>query len=509
MSKDGQMPKRASRYILIFVILLATSSYSRADEGQERSNHQGGLFTPILNLFSTKGDSRAAERRIVSDEGRHDRHDRHDGGLFGQIYNLFSTSVDLAAKIQKTRERNFAAERNDSPTSSNDNAVKSVRNDEKTKSSTTTIVTTQAPPVTVNSFVSNSTNETSLEEKGIFDDIASGISNLFDSGGPSVDTGGENLGIVPNHCWYRGEKFDCALSLTCAISGKKSVDLCNGGYIWTCCIDRDKIDRVDPELAVRSDAKCGEISSQSQSRIVGGQDTYFGQHPWQAAIVKQSFLSKKVACGGALIGNRWVLTAAHCVYNSSPSQIRVRLGEWNIREQSEKYPHEEFEVEKKEVHPDYKPATFQNDIAVIRLAQDVSYKEHIIPVCLPELSTSFVGEKATVVGWGRTAHGQVATPAKLQETEVQVISAETCQEWFRSNNRAEVIYAHEFLCAGYEEGGKDSCQGDSGGPLVLTKDGKGTLIGVVSWGIACARSKLPGVYTNIANYVDWIKQQIQ
>jgi len=108
------------------------------------------------------------------------------------------------------------------------------------------------------------------------------------------------------------------------------------------------------------------------------------------------------------------LTAAHCVHTSSPSQLRVRLGEWNVREQSEKYPHEDFEIERKEVHPDYKPATFQNDLAVVRLTQDVAFKEHILPVCLPEARASFIGEKAVVIGWGRTAHGQVATPAKLQ-----------------------------------------------------------------------------------------------
>jgi len=263
-----------------------------------------------------------------------------------------------------------------------------------------------------------------LSSKGIVEDLADGVNSLagavIGGGGIAVDTGTDTLGLVPNKCWYRGNKYDCGLSLTCMSQGKKAMDLCNGGYIWTCCVDRDQIDKVDPELGAVQDAQCGEVHSssreagESQARIVGGRNTYFGQHPWQAAIIKQSFLSKRISCGGALVGRRWVLTAAHCVYKTSASKMLVRLGDWNVREQSEKFPHEDFAVERTDIHPDYKPATFQNDMAVIRLKKDVVYKEHIIPVCLPDFQENFVDKKAVVTGWGRTAHGKILTPSVLQ-----------------------------------------------------------------------------------------------
>eukprot|EP00096_Caligus_rogercresseyi_P003780 TRINITY_DN1737_c0_g1_i1.p1 TRINITY_DN1737_c0_g1~~TRINITY_DN1737_c0_g1_i1.p1 ORF type:complete len:423 (+),score=81.10 TRINITY_DN1737_c0_g1_i1:273-1541(+) len=349
------------------------------------------------------------------------------------------------------------------------------------------------------------------EKKGIFEDITNGISSIVTEVGSSLigglDKEPAGLTLIPNHCWYRGKQYECGLSLSCAIGGKKSMDLCNGGMLWTCCVDRDQIDKIDPNLGAISNAKCGIVYDR-ESRIVGGSDAPFGNHPWQAAIIKQSFLSKRISCGGALIGERWVITAAHCVHSTAVSSMRVRLGEWNVRSQSEKLPHEDYEIERKEVHPDYKSATFQNDIALLRLSRDVVYKEHIIPVCLPAFQDEFEDQEAIVIGWGRTAHGQISTPSILQEVTVRVLSADTCQDWFRSNKRKEIIFKDEFICAGYESGGKDSCQGDSGGPLVTTKDNKSILIGLVSWGISCAKAKLPGVYTNIANYVSWINSKI-
>ncbi|XP_039306345.1 uncharacterized protein LOC105193902 [Solenopsis invicta] len=234
-----------------------------------------------------------------------------------------------------------------------------------------------------------------------------------------------------------------------------------------------------------------------ESRIVGGQTTSMNEFPWMARL---SYLNK-FYCGGTLINDRYVLTAAHCVkgliFRFMWFMIKVTFGEHDRC--TEKGPETRYVV--RVMTGDFSFLNFENDIALLRLNERVPLSDTIRPICLPTiLDNEYVGEKAIVSGWG-TLKEDGKPSCLLQEVEVPVMSLQDC----RNTSYSARMISDNMLCAGYLEGEKDSCQGDSGGPLITEReDKKYEIIGVVSWGNGCARPGYPGVYTRVTRYMDWI-----
>ncbi|XP_011872915.1 PREDICTED: uncharacterized protein LOC105564821 [Vollenhovia emeryi] len=236
----------------------------------------------------------------------------------------------------------------------------------------------------------------------------------------------------------------------------------------------------------------------STARIVGGASSSMGNWPWQIALYKDG----NYQCGGALINDRWVISAAHCFYRAQDSYWVARIGA--TRRGSFRSPHEQLlRVDYISLHPDYIDNGFVNDIAVIRLERAVSFSDYIRPVCLPKSPVS--SETICVVtGWGQLNEIGRVFPDTLQEIQIPVISTEDC----RRKTLFLPLYriTSGMLCAGLENGGKDACLGDSGGPLVCLSpvENRYVLQGITSNGYGCGRRERPGVYTKIYSYLTYI-----
>ncbi|KAL9915253.1 uncharacterized protein ACN2A1_001970 isoform 2-T2 [Glossina fuscipes fuscipes] len=246
-----------------------------------------------------------------------------------------------------------------------------------------------------------------------------------------------------------------------------------------------------------------------EPRIVGGSNAAFGRWPWQISLRQWRTSTYLHKCGAALLNENWAITAAHCVDNVPPSDLLLRLGEYDLAEEEEPYGYQERRVQIVASHPQFDSRTFEYDLALLRFYEPVIFQPNIIPVCVPDSDENFIGQTAFVTGWGRL-YEDGPLPSVLQEVAVPVINNTICESMYRAAGHIEHI-PHIFICAGWKKGGYDSCEGDSGGPMVLQResDKRFQLGGVISWGIGCAEANQPGVYTRISEFRDWINQILQ
>ncbi|XP_051522545.1 serine protease 33 [Myxocyprinus asiaticus] len=251
--------------------------------------------------------------------------------------------------------------------------------------------------------------------------------------------------------------------------------------------------------------ECGR--PQMSNRIVGGSSASEGAWPWQVDIQTEN---QGHICGGTVITENWVLSAAHCFPN--PNDIssyiiyvgRQQLQGWNPDETSHR-------VRRVVVPLGYTDPQLGQDIALVELASPVIWTERIQPVCLPTAGSQFSSDmRCMITGWGDIRDGvALQGVGPLQEVQVPIIDSKACQDMFLINPTENVDIRFDMMCAGFQQGGKDSCQGDSGGPLVCqVSDGSWVQAGIVSFSLGCAKANRPGVYAKVSSFTDFIQSHV-
>ncbi|GAB1291266.1 Complement C1r-A subcomponent [Apodemus speciosus] len=282
----------------------------------------------------------------------------------------------------------------------------------------------------------------------------------------------------------------------------RGIYTCTAQGIWKNEEEGEKIPRCLPV--------CGKPVNPvtEKQRIIGGQIANPGNFPWQA------FTNIHGRGGGALLGDRWILTAAHTIYpkdhnkgtdDATTDRAHVFLGHTNV-EQIEKLGH--HPVRRVIIHPDYRqhePNNFEGDIALLELENSVTLGPDLLPICLPDNETFYdKGLMGYVSGFGIT-EDKIAYD--LRFVRLPVADRQACQRWLRTK-KSNDVFSQNMFCSGDPTLKHDACQGDSGSVFAVRDRSRDTWVasGIVSWGIGCGEGY--GFYTKLLNYVDWIKKEM-
>jgi len=223
--------------------------------------------------------------------------------------------------------------------------------------------------------------------------------------------------------------------------------LTNGGNSNNNCGRRGRNGGIDERVVTRGYAT-GEAD--------------FGEYPWQVAILKREGRDSNVfVCGGALIDNRHLLTAAHCIRKHRIEDLVVRLGEWDVNSENEYYKHVEFSIAAVAIHPEFRSENLVNDIAIVKMDGFVDTRKfpNVASVCIPTRNADFTGRRCYVTGWGKDAFGRQGKYHNvLKEVDLPVLDHYDCEQKLRRTRLGRDFVLHSsFVCAGGERDKDGKC----------------------------------------------------
>ncbi|PZC84934.1 hypothetical protein B5X24_HaOG200509 [Helicoverpa armigera] len=265
---------------------------------------------------------------------------------------------------------------------------------------------------------------------------------------------------------------------------------------------------VLPLLALSaSGSKCdGDLCSKSTARIVGGEISEQNSRPFQVALYSRVGTTGELGfCGGALISQEWVVTAAHCCFHDGEevNHVQAILGAHSLYDRYEN-GRRIVNVAELVIHPEYNPNSFSNDIALLRLANVVQLSDMINTIQLPYRNISlfnFAGAGATISGWGIAAQGVNFVSPTLRQKFMTVVTDNFCNGYYFNQ------LPDTTVCTFYGSAG--TCKGDNGGPMTIFYNATEVdiLVGVTSFISAdgCNDNR-PSVFTRVQRYLDWINQ---